>query len=159
MPGDFAYPFVLNSRGRNPQEPVNGKINMATPKLYRVILPVESIDEAAEFYRHVLNTAGERVSAGRHYFDCGSVILACYDPSADGDDVGDGWSYHQNQYLYFSVPELESVRRRIAEAGGHDLSPIERMPWGETMFYATDPQGTRLSFVRADTLFVGTAAD
>jgi hypothetical protein len=26
-----------------------------------------------------------RVSGGRHYFDCGGAILACYDALADGD--------------------------------------------------------------------------
>ena len=136
--------------------PANGLINMTTPRLYRVILPVENIDEAEQFYSFVLGSAGERVSPGRHYFDCGRVILACYDPLADGDGVSDGWSYHQNQYLYFSVSDLESVRQRIVEAGGQCLSPIERMPWGETMFYAEDHQGARLSFVRSDTVFVGT---
>ena len=28
---------------------------------------------------------GSRVSSGRHYFDCGGTILACYDALADGD--------------------------------------------------------------------------
>jgi hypothetical protein len=29
------------------------------------------------------------------------------------------------------------------------------MPWGETMFYAVDPLGSRLSFAQSDTLFMG----
>ncbi len=35
----------------------------------------------------VLGVAGERVSPGRHYFDCEGVILACFDPRADGDGM------------------------------------------------------------------------
>ena len=65
---------------------------MTAPHLYRVILPVSDIEVAARFYSYVFEDAGERVSPGRHYFDCNGVILACYDPSADGDDVGQGWA-------------------------------------------------------------------
>ena len=128
---------------------------MTTPNLYRVILPVSDIDVAAKFYGHVLGDVGERVSPGRHYFDCNGVVLACYSPTADGDDLGSGWGFHENQYLYFSVPDLEVVRQRIEEAGGQNLTEIEAMPWGETMFYAVDPIGSRLSFTRSDTLFTG----
>ena len=126
---------------------------MTAPHLYRVILPVSDIDLAAKFYGYVFQVDGQRVSPGRHYFDCNGVILACYDPSADGDDVGQGWMYHENQYLYFSVSDLAAVRNRIEEAGGHNLTEIESMPWGERLFYALDPFGNRLSFVDAATLF------
>lgn len=128
---------------------------MTTPRLYRVILPVRDIEAAARFYAQVLGDAGERVSPGRHYFRCGPTLLACYDPVADGDDPGDGWHFHENQYLYFAVADLEAVRARIEAAGGTLLSPIEEMPWGERMFYALDPQGSRLSFVDERTLFTG----
>ena len=128
---------------------------MANARLYRVILPVSDIEVAATFYSHVFQDDGERVSPGRHYFDCGGVILACYSPSADGDDGGTAWSFNENQYLYFAVPDLEVIRTRIEEAGGHNLTEIESMPWGETLFYAVDPLGSRLSFTRGDTLFTG----
>lgn len=130
---------------------------MRVPRLYRMILPVTDIDAAARFYAHVLGIEGERVSPGRHYFGCGGVVVACYDPAADGDELADGWTFHENQYVYFAVDDLEDVRRRIIEAGGHALTGIESMPWGETLFYATDPFGCRLSFVRADTVFTGSA--
>jgi len=130
---------------------------MSTPKLYRVILPVSDIDAAAVFYGQVFQLAGERVSPGRHYFDCRGVILACYDPEADGDTLGSGWMHHENQYVYFSVPDLESIRERVEEAGGHNLTEIDDMPWGERVFYALDPLGSRLSFVQEDTVFRGSA--
>ena len=128
---------------------------MASAHLYRVILPVTDIELASKFYTAVFQTDGQRVSPGRHYFDCGGVILACYDPSADGDDPGKGWSYHESQYLYFSVADLEAFRDRVELAGGEILADIETMPWGERIFYAQDPLGSRLSFVDASTLFTG----
>jgi predicted enzyme related to lactoylglutathione lyase len=130
---------------------------MASVRLYRVILPVTDIDAATSFYAHILGEFGDRVSPGRHYFDCDGVILACYSPSADGDEPGDGWSFHENQHLYFAVEDLEAVRDKVKEAGGVLLSEIETMPWGETLFYAVDPFGSRICFVRSDTLFTGSS--
>ena len=131
----------------------------ASARLYRVILPVADIERAAAFYGAVFEVAGERVSPGRHYFDCGGVILACYDPVADGDPLGGGWVHHENQYLYFSVPELAAIRARVAQAGGRNLTEIEEMPWGERLFYALDPLGSRICFVQEDTVFRGTSAE
>jgi predicted enzyme related to lactoylglutathione lyase len=128
---------------------------VAAPHLYRVILPVSDIEVAAKFYGYIFEDEGERVSPGRHYFNCNGVVLACYSPTADGDELGNGWSFHENQNLYFSVPNLEEMRQRIAAAGGRNLTEAETMPWGETLFYAVDPLGSRLSFARSDTLFTG----
>ena len=123
--------------------------------LYRVILPVTDIDSAERFYSSVFGTRGKRVSPGRHYFECGGTILACYDPGADGDALEDGWSHHQNQYLYFSVADLESVQKRVLDAGGEIAAEIDSMPWGERLFYAKDPFGNPISFVDESTVFTG----
>ena len=69
--------------------------------------------------------------------------------------MGAGWLPHENQYLYFAVPDLEAIRDRIERAGGTLLTPIELMPWGERIFYALDPQGSRISFVDEKTQFLG----
>jgi len=125
--------------------------------LYRVILPVRSIDEAVAFYRVVFDHCGERVSPGRHYFKCGGSVLALYDPEADGDKFGAGWSWHENQYFYFAVGELEKTLQQIKDAGGDVLSDIELMPWGERLFYARDPFGNPVCFVDEQTMFIGAA--
>jgi len=124
-------------------------------QLYRVIHPVSDIEAAAAFFGHVFATAGERVSPGRHYFSCGGTILACYDPAADGDPVGDGWRHHASQYLYFSVDDLEGIRQRVLDAGGEVTADIDTMPWGERIFYAADPDGAPIAFVDRTTLFTG----
>jgi predicted enzyme related to lactoylglutathione lyase len=125
-------------------------------KLYRVILPVSDIDQAAVFYGQLFDDPGRRVSPGRHYFDCGGTILACYDPAADGDAVGGGWHPHPNQNLYFAVPDLEATFGRAKEAGCRELDEkIGNMPWGERLFYAKDPFGNPICFVDEKTLFTG----
>ncbi len=125
-------------------------------RLYRVILPVNDIDRAARFYGELLGIAGGRVSPGRHYFDCGGTILACYEPVADGDPVGGGWRFHANQYLYFAVQDLEAVFSRAQAMGCPDLDEsVSSMPWGERLFYARDPFGNPVCFVDERTLFTG----
>ena len=126
-------------------------------RLYRTILPVSDIRLAAQFYGTVLGEPGRRVSRGRHYFSGseGGAILACYDAAADGDPVGDGWRMHPWQYVYFSVDDLEAARRLCFDAGARDVSEIGAMPWGETMFYALDPFGNPISFVKSGTEFTG----
>lgn len=120
-----------------------------------MILPVTDIERATAFYRSVLAMAGQRVSPGRHYFNCGGAILACYDPVADGDGERGGWRFHPCQYLYLAVPNLEEVATRLRAAGGTIEHGIETYPWGERMFHARDPFGGLISFVDETTLFTG----
>jgi predicted enzyme related to lactoylglutathione lyase len=125
-------------------------------KLYRVILPVRDIERAAKTYARLIEVHGHRVSPGRHYFNCGGTILACYDPNADGDGEQDGWRHHPNQYVYFSVADLEAAHRRALDVGCKVIDGgIQTMPWGERMFWAIDPFGNPISFVDEKTVFTG----
>jgi predicted enzyme related to lactoylglutathione lyase len=128
--------------------------------LYRVILPVKDIEQAAKFYAAVLGEPGSRVSGGRHYFGgskSGGAILACYSPKDDGDvrRYGDNWRQHPLQYVYFAVDDLDAARVLCISAGAQDVTDIAKMPWGETMFYALDPFENPISFVQAGTEFTG----
>jgi len=125
-------------------------------KLFRVILPVTSIDQAASFYAHVLEMPGERVSSGRHYFHCGGTILACFSPREDGDD----FDLPANpDHFYFSVPDLETTFAHCREASCLRLDEaIRKRPWGERSFYAQDPFGNQLCFVDERTVFTGQPA-
>ena len=132
-----------------------------TQRLFRVILPVDGIEAAARFYTELLGREGRRVSPGRQYFDCGGVILALYDPIADGDRL----SLRPNaEYAYFAASELEAVYRRalalgglVGETGdgGLPMGRIETRPWGERSFYMKDPFGNPICFVDEDTVFIG----
>ena len=54
------------------------------PTLYRIILQVDNLDRAEEFYGKLLGDRGRRIPrASRHYFDCGPVILALVDVSGE----------------------------------------------------------------------------
>ncbi|MGB6691463.1 MAG: VOC family protein [Terracidiphilus sp.] len=126
---------------------------MAHASVFRVIVPVSSIEEAARFYSAIFGHQGRRVSPGRHYFGCGGVILACFDPQADGDP----WTAKPNpDYVYFAVDDLEEFFRRASQqTGAAILRPIETQPWGERSFYCADPFGNKLCFVASDTKFTG----
>ena len=122
------------------------------PRLFRVIVPVTDIARATRFYAALLSTPGHRVSSGRHYFDCGGVLLACFDPRADTDDFDLG---PNPDHLYFSVKGLEAVHARAVSLHAEILDPIEVRPWGERSFYLKDPFGNKLCFVEERTRFTG----
>jgi uncharacterized glyoxalase superfamily protein PhnB len=128
---------------------------VAAPHLFRVILPVSDIEAAASFYARVLGMPGSRISSGRHHFDCGGTILACYDALADGDPEQVG---PNPQYVYFSVDDLDAVHGRADEAGCREQTRIDVQPWGERSFYAQDPFENPICFVDSKTLFTGQPA-
>jgi catechol 2,3-dioxygenase-like lactoylglutathione lyase family enzyme len=123
-------------------------------KLFRVILPVTDIEAATRFYATLLDQRGERVSSGRHYFDCGGVILACYDPIADTDPAP---RPPNPDNVYLSVDDLEAAHARAEAAGCSALLEIKTQPWGERSFYLRDPFGNPVCFVAAGTEYVGGA--
>jgi catechol 2,3-dioxygenase-like lactoylglutathione lyase family enzyme len=132
------------------------------PHLYRVILPVSDIEQAARFYSAVLGAPGRRVSPGRHYFDCEGTILACFDPKADGEGRA---AMPSPEHLYFAVSDLRSTYEACRAAGATfaDGSPpsvgplgqIAKRPWGEESFYVSDPFRNPLCFVSRSSVFTG----
>jgi catechol 2,3-dioxygenase-like lactoylglutathione lyase family enzyme len=127
-------------------------------RLYRVIVPVRDIEAAARFYGTVLGGPGERISSGRHYFDCGGTILALLDALADTEPEPLP-ANHGNLYLSTDEP-LDEVRRRALEAGAEPDEPLDtvaRRPWGEVSFYFRDPWGNPVSIVQAGSEYLGGA--
>jgi predicted enzyme related to lactoylglutathione lyase len=133
----------------------------ATVRLYRVIVPVNDIERASQFYEALLGITGRRVSPGRHYIDAGGVIVALYDPAADGDGSVPRPNF---EHLYFAVADLDAVFTRAARLGGLStvrgdadlpMGRIAERPWRERSFYMTDPFGNPLCFVDQRTLFTG----
>ena len=130
-------------------------------RLFRVILPVNDINRAARFYGAVLGLEGVRVSNGRHYFDCGGTILACFDPRADGEDYD---ARPNPEWLYFAVDDVDAAREACREGGaamsgddvhGTPAGEVAVRPWGERSFYALDPFGNKICFVDAATVYTG----
>jgi catechol 2,3-dioxygenase-like lactoylglutathione lyase family enzyme len=131
-------------------------------RIFRVLVPVSDIEAAQRFYAALLGSAGRRVSPGRHYFDCEGVVLACFDPRADGD----GRAAAPNpEPLYLAVSDLRAVFEACRAAGASfpaesppgvgPLGEIARRPWGEESFYAGDPWGNPLCFVARESVFTG----
>jgi len=132
------------------------------PTLYRIILQVDNLDKAEEFYGRLLGDRGRRIPRGsRHYIDCGPVILALVD--VNGEGIPGLEPKPLPDYIYFSVNDLETVHQRARELGclstedvhGESAGEIGKRPWGERSFYAHDPWGNGLCFVDENTLFTG----
>ena len=122
-------------------------------KLYRVIVPVESINAAAAYYEALLDRQGRRVSSGRHYLDCEGTILALYSPREDGDNFD---PRPNQEHLYFAVDDLEAVHNRARGLAAESTdATIETRPWGERSFYLRDPYGNPLCMVDRTTVFTG----
>jgi uncharacterized glyoxalase superfamily protein PhnB len=126
---------------------------VASTRLFRVIIPVSNIEAAAAYYSAILEQPGKQISPGRHYFGCGSAILACFDPRSDGDP----WDAKPNpDHVYFTVDDLDACYARVTgQPNGNILKPIETQPWGERSFYCSDPFGNKLCFVDERTVFTG----
>lgn len=126
------------------------------PRLFRVILQVGDLDEAASFYTALLGVEGRHVGGGRCYFKAGDVILALLDPGADAP-------LPNVEYVYFAVDDLDALHARTRTLGalssgtvhGDPAGEIVARPWGERSFYARDPWGNHLCFVDSRTLFTG----
>ena len=78
-------------------------------------MPVANIDEGSKFYSALLDHPGFRISGGRHYFQCGDVILAVYDASADGD--AGGVRSNPQHVLLRGAGSAGGVRPRAAARG------------------------------------------
>jgi extradiol dioxygenase family protein len=155
----FACFAAAGGMGR--RETGEGAAKSAAPRLFRIVVPVADVERAAKFYGELLGIQGQRVSGGRHYFDCGGVILALLQPSADGDVKA---AQPLPDYIYFAVADLEAVFARAERLGGLSsetgdgslpMGKIAVRPWRERSFYTRDPFGNPLCFVDQKTLFTG----
>lgn len=120
-------------------------------ELYRVILPILDIERAVAFYCTVLGFKGRRISTGRHYFNVGGTILACYDPKTDGDEIK-SWEFHPNPYIYITMPDLKEIRNRILKFDLKEVGKIILQPWGKRLFYTDDLFGNSICFVGGNTI-------
>lgn len=128
-------------------------------RLFRIILQVDDLDKAAEFYAKLLDDPGRRIPrASRHYIDCGPVILALVDVTAGGEEAKP-----LPDYIYFAVGDLDAAYARAkaldclssADVHGASAGEVVVRPWGERSFYVNDPWGNGLCFVDEKTLFTG----
>lgn len=132
------------------------------PTLYRIILQVDNLDQAEEFYGKLLGDRGRRIPRGsRHYIDCGPVILALVD--VNGENIPGLKPKPLPDYIYFAVDDAEAFHERARELNclstedvhGDSAGDLVKRPWGERSFYVHDPWGNGLCFVDETTLFTG----
>ncbi|HZO93944.1 MAG TPA: VOC family protein [Candidatus Baltobacteraceae bacterium] len=127
-------------------------------RVFRVMLEVEGLDEAAASYGALFGTPGRAVGGGRHYFDLDGVIVGVVDVARGG-----GSPSAAGQDLYLACDDLEAAHARAGRVGwlsrgevhGAPAGAIVVRPWGERSFYVEDPWRNGLCFVDAASLFTG----
>src|SRR5262245_25911855 len=151
--------YLATQLGRAKEKSIETERTTMAAKLFRVTLQVADLDQAAAFYAKLLDDPGIPIPrGGRHYFDCGGVILALVDVAKGGEKP-----QPTPDYIYFAVDNLEEVFDRakalncLAQDRYHDqeAGQIVKRPWGELSFYVEDPWGNGLCFVDEKTLFTG----
>ena len=128
----------------------------STPKIFRVTVEVNNLEEGAAFYAKLLDTPGKRHPGARHYFNCGGVILAVLDVAAGGLQPVPG-----PKSLYLATSDIQGAHARAKVLGalakfqvhGQPAADVIQRPWGEKSFYVTDPWGNELCFVQEGTLY------
>ena len=129
-------------------------MNVNAPSIFRIFVPVTDLEKAVDFYQRLFGVDGRAIPrAGRHYFDCGQVIMAVVENS--GTPIAD--------HVYFSVHNLETIYARAKELDCLESTTVHEAPagaivvrpWGERSFYARDPFGNGLCFVDETTVFTG----
>lgn len=128
----------------------------AAPRLFRVTLEVGDLEAATQLYRQLFAVDGTRHHGGRHYFDCGGVVVAVVDVASGGLEPTPG-----PKALSFAVDDVEAAHRRAAgldllapyQVHGEPAGEVVRRPWGERSFYVVDPWGNDLCFCQDGTLF------
>jgi catechol 2,3-dioxygenase-like lactoylglutathione lyase family enzyme len=126
------------------------------PKLFRVTLEVADLEAATRLYADLLSHEGQRHPGARHYFDCGSVIVALLDVSQGGLPPTPG-----PKSLYFAVDDVDAVHAVAERHGvlapydvhGEPAGDVITRPWGERSFYVVDPWGNDLCFCQDGTLY------
>jgi catechol 2,3-dioxygenase-like lactoylglutathione lyase family enzyme len=124
-------------------------------RVFRIAIPASRIERSRVFYENVLGLDADETVPSRLYFHCGDVIVAVIDWQVEGH----GPFQATPDDLYFATDDLDAVRDRAQTAEALEVSPIEKRPWGERSFYCLDPDGNRLCFVDASTLFLGRGAE
>jgi catechol 2,3-dioxygenase-like lactoylglutathione lyase family enzyme len=126
------------------------------PKLFRVTLEVANLEQAVHLYTELLGIPGKRHPGGRHYYDCGGVIVAVLDVSRGAMPPTPG-----PKSLYFAVDNIEALHARAAaldilapyQVHGEPAGSVVTRPWGERSFYVVDPWGNDLCFCENGTLY------
>jgi catechol 2,3-dioxygenase-like lactoylglutathione lyase family enzyme len=126
------------------------------PKIFRITVEVADLDAATGFYTDLLGVAGRRHPGERHYFDCGGVVFEVLNVAAGG-----ARPRPVPKSIYFAVDDPHALHARAKALGalapyqvhGRPAGDVIERPWGEVSFYATDPWGNELCFVKDGTLY------
>ncbi|HUP91243.1 MAG TPA: ankyrin repeat domain-containing protein [Solimonas sp.] len=122
-------------------------------KLFRVTVPVTDLSLAVRFYQRLLGIDGERSGVAWHSFQLGAMVLACYDPEADGDPPLP--ALQAPIYLGFDDLPVQMHLRAQHLGARHVDAQISKLPSGEMGFAMRDPFGNALCMVESRNIIWG----
>jgi hypothetical protein len=117
----------------------------AAARLVRVTLQVGDIEQAVCFLTILLGIGGRRIPPGRHAWDCAGVLLVCYHPRAEGQEL---YPIPSPNTLYLSVANLDEVFARAKFLCALDLTTATQTGGSrERRFTVKDPFWNPVCFV------------
>jgi extradiol dioxygenase family protein len=125
------------------------------PNFFRLNIEVGDLDEAAEFYGHLLGLEGRRQAGSRCYFTCGPVTLQVVDVSQNGAHPAAGLVLHREDLDAIFERAIALDCMSDADVHGTPAGEISVKPWGERSFYAEDKWKNPLCFVEEGTIYPG----
>jgi catechol 2,3-dioxygenase-like lactoylglutathione lyase family enzyme len=127
---------------------------MASPSLFRVVLPVDDLPRADAFYARLLGLEIDAAIPSRHYVPTGGAVLVLVDTAEHARGHGhEPAPFRANpDWIYIRVPDLDAVWERAVRlecptSKDGEGSGISVRDWGDRSFYTYDPSGNPICLI------------
>ena len=131
-------------------------IDTSLVRLEIVILAVDDLARAVEFYRKVFDWPVVVSAPAYVELAAGSLHVGLYDRVGFGRNIGIEPAIHaqgtpSRTELYLRVADLADAIERLEAAGAQCASPARARPWGDEVAYFLDPDGNVIAIARPTT--------
>lgn len=108
--------------------------------LGEVCLETNDVIRLADFYRTILNIAGESQDAVHQFILTEGTTLTVYN---DGKHKN---NRNENISLAFTVKDVDEEYERLVTLGVYVIDPPKLQPWGAKNMHFCDPDGNHVYF-------------
>ena len=120
-------------------------------KLDRVIIKTANYQDSFAFYHDILGlklkTSWQRKDSWGAIFFCGEVLLEIlWIPRPDDGRTDASLPLSSIAELYLRVGNVDALYNRLSKYENLKLSKPEAKPWGDRLFWVSDPDGVKIAF-------------